>query len=75
MERALFLAVHDFQQISISSDNIDTFQLWFVAKNKELFESYEPFKHASEIFPDLSAMNPIEQRKAGLLALTRISNA
>lgn len=75
VERALFLAVHDFQQISISSDNIDTFQLWFVAKNKDLFESYEPFQHASEFFPDLSAMNPIEQRKAGLLALTRISNA
>ena len=67
-DNALFLAVHDFQQISISSENIDTFQLWFVAKNKDLFESCEPFKHASEIFPDLSAKNPIEQHKTGLKA-------
>jgi hypothetical protein len=63
--------VHDFQQISISSENIDTFQLWFVAKNKDLFESHELFKHASEFFPALSAMNPIEQRNAGLLRLKR----
>ena len=67
VEGALFLAVHDFQLLAvhdfqqISLENID----WFVAKNKDLFEP-ELFKHASEFFPDLSAMNPIERRYAGL---------
>ncbi|MDI1227320.1 MAG: hypothetical protein PSY14_06520 [bacterium] len=74
VEAVLFLAIYDFSQISpVKSKTMDIYELWFIAKNANLFSGHEVFIQASKLFPDLASLSYKQQAIAGFKLISSVS--
>ena len=72
IEGALCMALYDFSQIGKQSRIMDIYQLWFIAKNKELFGQHKIFLEAERLFPDMQSKGDKEQKELALRAIGTI---
>ena len=66
LEGVTMFAINDFGQIADQSPNMNIYQLWFIAKNPDLFKDQSVCEASSSIFPDLHVKDVCEQKQLGL---------
>jgi hypothetical protein len=84
VEKILFTAIHDFQSLREklndnslpkSSLEMETYQLWFYAKNSEIFncsKSKDIIKNADDLFPNIRDMSKNKQIEYGKRVLEKL---
>ena len=75
VESMLLLVIHDFSLLAKESLYMDTYKLWFYAKNKDIFDrpiTKDLYSSACEIFSDIGSKSLAEQRNQGLKEIMKL---